>query len=62
VREYRTVHVKRLYRDRCGCRKFYRTVAYRTPVVKVVPTVKYYRVRSYQPYEVKRLYRRRCCC
>jgi len=46
VRSYRTVHVKKLYRDRCGCRKFYRTVAYRQPVETVVPRVRYERVRA----------------
>jgi hypothetical protein len=62
VRSYRTVAVKKLYRDRCGCRKFYRTVAYRQPVEKLVPRVTYERVRAYKAYTVTRHFRRRCCC
>ena len=39
VRSYRTVWVKKLYRDRCGCRKFYRSVAVQQPTVSVVKRV-----------------------
>jgi hypothetical protein len=58
---YRTMYVKRLYRDRCCCRKFYRTVRYYKPVEKLVPRVTYERVRAYRPYIVRRAYRSRCC-
>lgn len=62
VRSYRTVLVKKLYRDRCGCRKFYRSVAVQQPTVSVVRKVTYERVRAYRTVVVKKLFRRRCCC
>jgi hypothetical protein len=62
VRSYRTVHVKRLYRDRCGCRKFYRTVAYRQPTTQLVRKVRYERVRAYRTVVGYKHVRRHCCC
>ena len=62
VRSYRTVYVKKLYRDRCGCRKFYRTVAVQQPTVSVVRKVSYERVRAYRTVAAVKHYRKRCCC
>jgi hypothetical protein len=62
VRSYRTVYVKKLYQDRCGCRKFYRNVAVQQPVERVVKKVSYERVRAYRTVERVRYYRKRCCC
>ncbi len=60
VTSYRTVLVKKAYRD-CCCRRFYRTVAYQQPVEKMVRKVSYERVTYYKPYTVVKAYRRRCC-
>ena len=62
VRSYRTVWVKKLYRDRCGCRKFYRSVAVQQPTVSVVKRVSYERVRAYRTVAAVKHYRKRCCC
>lgn len=61
VTSYRTVLAKKLYRDRCSCRRFYRTVAYRQPVEKLVRKVSYERVTYYKPYTVRKAYRARFC-
>jgi hypothetical protein len=62
VRSYRTVYVKKLYRDRCGCRRFYRSVAVQQPTVSVVRKVSYERVRAYRTVAAVKHYRKRCCC
>jgi hypothetical protein len=62
VRSYRTVWVKKAYRDRCGCRKFYRNVAVQQPTVSVVRKVTLERVRAYRTVAVVKHYRKRCCC
>ena len=62
VRSYRTVYVKKLYRDRCGCRKFYRNVAVQQPTVSVVRKVSFERVRAYRTVAAVKHYRKRCCC
>jgi hypothetical protein len=62
VRSYRTVWVKRLYQDHCGCRRFYRSVAVQQPTVSVVKRVSYERVRAYRTVSAVRYYRKRCCC
>jgi len=62
VRSYRTVFVKKLYRDRCGCRKFYRNVAVQQPTVSVVRKVSFERVRAYRTVAAVKHYRKRCCC
>jgi hypothetical protein len=62
VRSFRTVYVKRLYQTHCGCRRFYRNVAYSKPVVTVVPKVSYVTVRSYRTVAAIKHFRRGCCC
>ena len=62
VRSYSTVWVKKLYSDRCGCRRFYRRVAVQQPTVSVVKKVSYERVRAYRTVAAVKYYRKRCCC
>ena len=62
VRSYRTVWVKKAYRDRCGCHRFYRNVAVQQPTVSVVKKVVYERVRAYRTVSAVKYYRKRCCC
>ena len=62
VRSYRTVWVKKLYRDRCGCRRFYRSVAVQQPTTSMVRRVSWERVRAYRTVSAVRYYRKRCCC
>ena len=52
---------RKLYRDRCTGRRFYRTVRYSLPVFKEVPRVSYVRVRAYREEIVTKRFRRRCC-
>jgi hypothetical protein len=54
--------VKKLYRDRCCCRKFYRSVAVQQPTVSVVRKVSWERVRAYRTVAAVKHYRKRCCC
>ena len=48
--------------DRGGCCTVAKKVYYRQPVEKLVPRVRYERVRSYRTVWVKKLYRDRCGC
>jgi hypothetical protein len=54
--------VKKLYANRCGCHRYYRSVAVQQPTVSVVRKVTWEHVRAYRTVVVKKLYRKRCCC
>jgi hypothetical protein len=61
VFSWKRVETKRLYRDRCTGRRFYRVRSWGEPVFKEVPRVFYVRVRAYREEIVTRRYIRRCC-
>jgi hypothetical protein len=61
VFSWKTVATKKLYRDRCTGRRFYRVRRWSEPVFREVPKVRYVRVRAYREEIVTKRYRRRCC-
>jgi hypothetical protein len=61
VFSWKRVETKRLYRDRCTGRRFYRVRSWSEPVLKEVPRVYHVRVRAYREQIVTKRYTRRCC-
>jgi hypothetical protein len=61
VFSWKTVATKKLYRDRCTGRRFYRVRRWSEPVFKEVPRVSYVRVRAYREEIVTKRFKRRCC-